>query len=1160
LIVNEKPFESPRLNNYQLTIDNSQLNSTSLAYIIYTSGTTGKPKGVLVEHKNVVRLLFNDEFQFDFNSRDVWTLFHSFCFDFSVWEMYGALLYGGQLIVIPRMVARDPQAFLKRLQDHQVTVLNQTPTAFYNLVHEEVKQTGNHLTLRYVIFGGEALQPGKLKEWKEKYPHTRLVNMFGITETTVHVTYQEIGKEEIEKGISNIGKPIPTLRTYIWDRHQRLVPIGTPGELCVGGEGVARGYLNRPGLTAGRFVENSYQPGERLYKSGDLSRLSYTGDMEYLGRIDHQVQIRGFRVELGEIENQLLKHEQIRAAVVIDRTAGENDHYLCAYIVPTSPASTASPDIPSLKEYLSARLPDYMVPGYFVRLEEIPLTPHGKVDRKKLPGPHVSPDSNYTAPGNKQEQLMAQVWQEVLELEQVGIHDNFFDVGGDSIKTLRLISAINNRFNSHLKILDLYTHGTIGQLAALVNREESFDRRHIHQTVLAEIKALKNRILVQSQELADTVEDIYPMSDIEKGMVFYYLKHPGTGVYHDQFVYPIYYKDFNPERFRQVLNLMIEKHGILRTAFNLEDFGESVHIVYKNLPVPFAYHDLSHLSASHQHQRLQAFLVQDRANPFDARVAPLWRMVLFALGNDNFYLLFIVHHAILDGWSTASFMTELHNTYIELSLHPCYVPQKLKADYKDTVIQELVEKQNSSILDYWKKELEDYRRLDFSETQKGKNELELMKTYRYNAGPALTEQLRHIAAQYHTNVKNLCFSAYACFMNMFSYEDDILVGCVTNNRPEHEDGDKVLGCFLNTVPVRLKIPRGITWQDYLPLVEEKMLEIKKHERLSLFEIAVTIGEKSKDRNPFFDTLFNFMDFHIFQQATPSKQTKTSRPTPDQNELPPLENQQDTNTLFDFEVDITTGDFMLYPKYNRAAVSDLTVEKCCGYFLNILDKYINDPHGLLSNENILSREEKETVLYRFNDTQAPYCREKTMHQLFEEQVEKTPGELAVIGIDGKQQLSYRQLNNRANQLAGLLRKKGVTPGYLAAVIIDRSIEMVFAVMGILKAGGAYVPLETYLPDERIRKITAALHIQSVITNARQLPKLVKIAHCLPLLNHIICLDRGAQPGVEPKPGEKNLPGKTPIITFEEIESPEVENLAASATSGDISYVIFTSGST
>ncbi|NIM17488.1 MAG: AMP-binding protein, partial [Candidatus Aminicenantes bacterium] len=375
-------------------------------------------------------------------------MFHSYCFDFSVWEMWGALVYGGRLIIVPQMTSRDPSEFLGLLKKEGVTVLNQTPGAFYHLSDEALTDASQLLSLRYVIFGGEALAPARLKEWKERYPRTRLVNMYGITETTVHVTFKEITNREILLNESNIGKPIPTLSTYIMDKHLKLQPPGVAGELCVGGDGVARGYLNRPELTGEKFAANPCKPEERLYKSGDLARFfaSASGEMEmeYLGRIDHQVKIRGYRVELGEIENQLLMHEQVKEAVVI---CGEGDgdisaNYLCAYTVLHSPGSVTAAQ---LRDHLSRQLPGYMIPAYFVQLEKLPLTPNGKIDRKALPSPEVSIESQvdrYVAPQNDQEKMIVAIWKQVMEVEEIGVETNIFELGGNSIDIIKINARV----------------------------------------------------------------------------------------------------------------------------------------------------------------------------------------------------------------------------------------------------------------------------------------------------------------------------------------------------------------------------------------------------------------------------------------------------------------------------------------------------------------------------------------------------------------------------------------------------------------------------------------------------------------------------------------------------------------------------------------------
>ena len=437
----------------------------NLAYIIYTSGSTGKPKGVMIEHRNVVRLLFNSKFQFQFSGQDIWTLFHSACFDFSVWEMYGALLYGGKLIIIKKQTAKDTREFLKVLIREKVTVLNQTPAAFNNLILEEKSLEEHSLCLRYVVFGGDALRPAQLKSFHEQYPEAKLINMYGITETTVHVTYKEIGDEEISRGVSNIGKAIPTLNTFVVDRKMNLVPIGVPGELCVTGAGVGRGYLNNQELTAAKFCADPFSGHNRMYRSGDLAKVTADGDLEYLGRIDNQIKIRGYRIELGEIVSDILMHPQIKEALVITRTNQYEEKQLYAYFT-----SDSEIEFNNIKEFLERSLPQYMIPSFFIRVEKMPLNRNGKIDRDALPGcaDAVKPGISYAAPESTTERILTDIWSQVLELAEIGIDDDFFTIGGDSLRAIKVISRIPREYEN-VTLVDLYNNPTIRKLALKID-------------------------------------------------------------------------------------------------------------------------------------------------------------------------------------------------------------------------------------------------------------------------------------------------------------------------------------------------------------------------------------------------------------------------------------------------------------------------------------------------------------------------------------------------------------------------------------------------------------------------------------------------------------------------------------------------------------------
>jgi amino acid adenylation domain-containing protein len=449
-----------------------------VAYVIYTSGSTGVPKGVMVEHANVARLFSATDAWFRFDANDVWTLFHSYAFDFSVWEIWGALFYGGRVVIVPKDVARSPEDFYELLCREKATVLNQTPSAFRQLISVQAKNKKSH-QLRYVVFGGEALETAMLKPWYEQNRNqkTQLINMYGITETTVHVTYRPLTPADTERrGGSPVGCRIPDLRTYILDDQRQPVPIGVVGELYVGGAGVARGYLNRPELTAERFLQDPFvqTPGERMYKAGDLGRWLGKGDIEFLGRNDSQVKIRGFRIELGEIEARLVEGTEVQEAVVVMREDTPGDRRLVAYYTSSQKEVSAE----RLRVHLSERLPEYMVPAAYVQLESLPLTTNGKLDRKALPAPDAGAYgvSGYEPPTGEIEDTLAKIWAQTLKVERVGRRDNFFALGGHSLLAGRLLSQINEITGRQIPLSAMFRGATVESLAQLVQQETEIEQ------------------------------------------------------------------------------------------------------------------------------------------------------------------------------------------------------------------------------------------------------------------------------------------------------------------------------------------------------------------------------------------------------------------------------------------------------------------------------------------------------------------------------------------------------------------------------------------------------------------------------------------------------------------------------------------------------------
>ncbi|MBR8840976.1 MAG: amino acid adenylation domain-containing protein, partial [Stigonema ocellatum SAG 48.90 = DSM 106950] len=450
--------------------------ASNLAYVIYTSGSTGNPKGVLIPHYNIVRLFAATQSWFNFNECDVWTFFHSYAFDFSVWEIWGALLYGGRLIVVPYLISRTPESFYTLLCKEKVTVLNQTPSAFGQLIQADKSlHQVKDLSLRLVIFGGEALSLESLKPWFEQHgdQSPQLVNMYGITETTVHVTYHPLTIADLSILGSMIGSPMSDLQVYILDQNLQPTPIGVGGEMHIGGAGLARGYLNRPELTSEKFIPNPFSDSksERLYKTGDLARYLTNGNIEYLGRVDNQVKIRGFRIELGEIESVLNTHPQIQQAVVIATEEVSGNKRACAYVVPSDKSLSTN----QMREFLFQKLPEYMVPAAFVTLDTLPLTPNGKIDFKALSvlSTETISNSQYIPPRNRTEEIIADIFASVLSIQKVGIHDNFFTLGGHSLLATQVISRVRQAFSVDVPLINLFEEPTIANLSKIIANSHS---------------------------------------------------------------------------------------------------------------------------------------------------------------------------------------------------------------------------------------------------------------------------------------------------------------------------------------------------------------------------------------------------------------------------------------------------------------------------------------------------------------------------------------------------------------------------------------------------------------------------------------------------------------------------------------------------------------
>ncbi|MCP5106090.1 MAG: amino acid adenylation domain-containing protein, partial [bacterium] len=1048
--------------------------STDPAYIIFTSGTTGKPKGVVVEHRGIVNTLLCRVDAYKIDARSVSLQLFSYAFDGFLTGFFTPVISGGKVILLPDESVTDITRLKNIIAARRVTHLISVP-AFYRAIIENLTP-GEAGSLELVTLAGDKVPAALIETTLRKNPGTEISNEYGITETSVMSTiYRHQERDEQIK----IGYPIWNAAIYILDTRRRLQPVGIPGELYIAGTGVAAGYLNKPLLTAERFVPNPFaenQQDQRMYRTGDIGRRLSDGAIELLGRSDFQVKVRGYRIELEEIETQLQTHPEIKEAVIMAKADEQGDHHLYAYIVKNGETSHLT--VPRIKEYLSAHFPGYMVPAYFGLLEEMPVTPTGKIDRNALLelGGDADGETEYVEPRNRVEELLAEIWRKILEREPIGIKDNFFNIGGDSIKTISLLTGINEEFDTSFKAADLYENETIEKIARLIleNRETitppGEKEADEYGTVIKEMAEWKTSIMNRLFTHGETgnIDDIYPLSDIEKGMIFHSLKVDDNTVYYNQMIFQVKERGFDADRLKKALVLMVEKHPILRTGYKVFDSEEPFHIVYKDYSPDFSHYDIVHLDRPRQEEYIAAVLEEDRKTAFNINDAqPLWRMKTFAVAGENTCFVWGCHHAVIDGWSSASLITELNNTYLELKKNPTFLPGKLKNTYKQFVLEQAAWKRKNETAAYWKNQLAGYKRFEFpGNTGSGKKQTEpgRRETKLFPMAAGLRAKLKQTAAAHNTSVKHLCFGAYVYMLSMISYHNDFVVGLITSNRPVCEDGDKIIGCFLNTVPVRVTVPVNGSWADYIGSMEKKLLEVKRFDMVPLFQVTRIIGEKTRARNPISDTIFNYMDFHVFAGMANENEGGAGSGEADQTLSVP--GSGSTNTLFDVTIDGTLGRFNLEISFSTSLISERMVEKLAGYFEKIVNKFVHEPRTPIDKDEFMAGDEKHRLLHTFNDTKTGYPADKSIHRLFEEQVEKTPGKHAVIEVDGSRDIiSYKELNRRADRLAAYLRLKGTREEEAVGIMAEPSIGMIVGLLAILKAGGAYLPVNPQYPRER-----------------------------------------------------------------------------------------------
>jgi tyrocidine synthetase-3 len=1001
------------------------------AYMIYTSGSTGQPKGVMVSHANLTGLFVAAQRWYQFDQHDVWSVFHSFAFDFSVWEIWGALLHGGCALVVPYHTSRSPQAFYQLLQDQQVTVLNQTPTAFKLLsLYEEAAAPAEKLALRYIVFGGETLNFSDLIPWFRRHGDQQpaLFNMFGITETTVHVTCRPVHLSDCFQDDSLLGDALPDMQCYVLDDALQPLPVGVPGELYVSGRGVSQGYWRRPELTASRFIDSPFGP-EKLYRTGDLARWNRQGELVYQGRIDHQVQLRGFRIELGEIDFVLGQHPQIKAARSRICQTGHGPQ-LVAYLVADSELQ-----LTGLNDFLRDYLPPYMIPAGYQLLESLPLTINGKLDVDALPVLElVTSQRQFVAPEGETEQQLAVLWQQLLQLSQVGREDNFFALGGDSIKSILLVNKAKEA-GLQLSVEDVLISPSLSVMAGKISRQVG-----AATSVLQPVSPFALLEPAMRNRLPAGVTDAYPLSALQQGMLFHAGMEQHLALYHNSASTTIV-GSIDVERFRSALHQVMARHPMLRTSLLQEPGLPPLQLVYAELPVPLQVDDLQHLTAEQQATALTRIRQQELQHKFVLEQAPLLRLRVVLLAPELFELVWTEHHAIMDGWSVSCFFAELIHYYLQgENATPLPLPQ---LGYADFIRAELSAVADPVQQQYWR------------QTVSGRQASQLLP-WPGQTDPAVFELTRPLPAdwinglnqltiQYRVSLKTLLLAIHVAVIQRLTGQSQVMLGYSSHGRPTVTGADQLIGLFVSMLPLVVNTAAG-QWQQLLSQTEQAEQQLNLHRLFPLSAIQHLTGQRD-----LLDCCFNYIHFPETPQQADSQFRQLDR----------LQHQRNSfalSTTFNVK-GAQREQLSISIEYDAARYPAAQIQAVYQLYLQAVQSLLQD------NLQQFRATVPAAALRQLQHYQADYrTPDQTFYQLFEQQVAAQPTATALIWQE--QQLSYQQLNVRANQLAHtLMSRYGLQRGTVAGICLPRGPDTVVSLLAIAKCGAAYLPLDPDYPTVR-----------------------------------------------------------------------------------------------
>jgi amino acid adenylation domain-containing protein/FkbM family methyltransferase len=1085
---------------------------------MYTSGSTGTPKGVMVEHRQVLAFLHGFEQVAPGGEGCIGAAVCPFGFDVSVWECFSMLCFGGTLHIILAEVLTAPRQFVHYLVDHRITSAYIPPTLLSDVAsHLEQR---DQIVLKRLLVGVEPLQQGTLQRFRNLSEQMHIVNGYGPTETTVCATLFSFRTATEPDHRTPIGTGIYGYEVYLVDANMQPVTMGIPGELLIGGAGLARGYINRPELTAERFIPHPFStvPGACLYKTGDLARCLPDGNLEFLGRIDHQVKIRGFRIELGEIEVVLDQHPAVRQAVVLAREDFPGDKRLVAYVVLNQEQAPMSSE---LRSFLRKQLPDYMVPSAFVLLDTLPLTRNGKVDRRALPTPDAVKSEfveAFVTPRGPVEEVLAGIWAEVLGLERVSVHDSFFDLGGHSLKASQIIYRVRDALHIELPLRSIFETPSVAELATIIEKDDRGDPS-LQLSPIQSIPRDSDLPLSFSQERVWFIQQLEPTNIAYNFQVTLRL----TGL-------------LDVAALERSLSEIVRRHEIYRTTFPTID-GQPVQVIHQPQPVQLPMVELQALPEREREVEAQRLISKEIQKPFDLTQLPLIRWTLLSLSEQEHVLVHIEHHLLHDGWSFNVFLRELLELYQAFSVGaPSPLPDLAIqfVDFARWQRQWIQGQVAETHLAYWKEKLADSLPVLALPSDRPRPAVQS-----FQGAAAMVELplnlcklLRALSRQEGVTLFMTMLAAFVTLLHRYSGQHDLCVGSgIANRRGRETEG--LIGMIINHVVLRTDLSGNPMVRELLDRVCEITLEASTHQDLP-FEKVVDALQPKRDpsHNPLFQVSFSFHDAPMPDLELPGltinimPMLNNGSAKFDLNVIVIPHSEQRVGLRLGAEADGLTVGW----EYNTDLFDETTITRMSGHYQTLLESIVADSTRRISDLPLFTEAERHQLLMEWNGTARDYPHDQCLHQLFEAQVERTPDTVAVVFED--EQLTYRDLNRRANQLAHHLRALGVGPEVLVGICMERSLEIIVGILGILKAGGAYVPLEPTYPKERLAFMLQDIQAPVLLAQEGLVGRLPE------LVAQVLCLD----------------------TAWEAITRESEQNPGGGAIADGLAYVIYTSGST